>query len=390
MKIKYAPALLGVIALIASSALAQRTAPAPATPLPDTEPNVYSFFVEGSGFLGVHTEEINRDNMARYGLNQVRGVGVTDVVKDSPAEKAGIRKDDVIVRFDGENVTSVRKLNRLISEVAPDQTVRVAISRGGAEQELSATIARRRNAFSNTELFGNMEPKIWSNIEPRTWSWSGNLGDQENGGLVYALGNRRRIGITTTDLTKQLADYFGIADGHGVLVTSVTEGGPAATAGLKAGDVITAVDGEKVDETGDISNIVNRKKEGDVTLTVVRNRSQQTIRVTPKQGEGGAFRTITRPAVGRTIAIPRIQIPDIDITVPAIEMGAVEVPAIEVQSVEIPAIEIPSINIANPRVVTPRITTPRVVTPRITTPRLVSPRLFTPRVRIVWTPVGPI
>jgi serine protease Do len=389
MKIKYAPALLAIIALMTSSALAQRTTPAPAPPPPDTEPNVYSFFVEGSGFLGVHTEEINRDNMARYGLNQVRGVGVTDVVKDSPAEKAGIRKDDVIVRFDGENVTSVRKLNRLISEVAPDQTVRVAISRGGAEQELSATIARRRNAFSNTELFGNMEPKVWSNIEPRTWSWSGNLGDQENG-LVFALGNRRRIGITTTDLTKQLADYFGIADGHGVLVTSVTEGGPAATAGLKAGDVITAVDGEKVDETGDISNIVNRKKEGDVTLTVVRNRSQQTIRVTPKEGDRGVFRTITRPAVGRTIAIPRIQIPELDITVPAIEMGAVEVPAIEVPAVEIPAIEIPSINISNPRVVTPRITTPRVVTPRIMTPRVVSPRLFTPRVRIVWTPVGPI
>jgi serine protease Do len=388
MKIKYAPALLAIIALTANSALAQRT-PAPAPPPPDTEPNVYSFFVEGSGFLGVHAEDISRDNMTRYGLNQVRGVGVTDVVKDSPAEKAGIRKDDVIVRFDGENVTSVRKLNRLISEVAPDQTVRVAISRGGAEQELSATIARRRNAFSNTELFGNIEPKVWSNIEPRTWSWSGNLGDQENG-LVYALGNRRRIGITTTDLTKQLADYFGIADGHGVLVTSVTEGGPAAAAGLKAGDVITAVDGEKVDETGDISNIVNRKKEGDVTLTVIRNRSQQTIRVTPKEGERGVFRTITRPTVGRTIAIPRIQIPDIDITIPAIDMGAVEVPAIEVPSVEIPAIEIPSINIANPRVMTPRVVTPRVVTPRIMTPRVVTPRFITPRARIVWTPVGPI
>jgi len=389
MKTKYAPALLAIIALTASSALAQRATPAPAPPPPEAEPNVYSFFVEGSGFLGVHAEDISRDNMTRYGLNQVRGVGVTDVVKDSPAEKAGIRKDDVIVRFDGENVTSVRKLNRLIAEAAPDQTVRVSITRGGAEQELSATIARRRNAFSNTELFGNMAPKVWSNIEPRTWSWSGNLGDQENG-LVYALGNRRRIGITTTDLTKQLADYFGIADGHGVLVTSVTEGGPAAAAGLKAGDVITAVDGEKVDETGDISNIVNRKKEGEVTLTVIRNRSQQTIRVTPKEGEHGVFRTINRPTVGRTIAIPRIQIPDVDITIPAIDVGAVEVPAIEVPSVEVPAIEIPSINVANPRIVTPRVVTPRVVTPRIMTPRVVTPRFITPRVRIVWTPVGPI
>ena len=383
MKIKYAPALLAIIALTASSALAQRTAPAPAPPQSDPESFAYPFFVDGSGFLGVRAEDITRDNMARYGLNQLRGVGVTQVVKDSPAEKAGIRKDDVIVRFDGENVTSVRKLNRLISEVALDQTVRVAISRGGAEQELSATIARRANAFASTELFGNMDPKVWSNVEPRTWSWSGNLGNEN--GFVYALGNRRRIGITTTELTKQLADYFGIAEGRGVLVTSVTEGGPAATAGLKAGDVITAVDGEKVDETGDISNIVNRKKEGDVTLTFVRNKSQQTIRVTPKEGEGGVFRTMTRPAVGRTIAIPRIQIPDVDIAIPAIEMSPVEVPA-----VEIPAVEIPSINITNPRVSTPRIMTPRIVTPRIVTPRVVTPRLFTPRVRIVWTPVSPM
>lgn len=359
MKIKYAPALLAIIALTAGSALAQRSTPAPAPPAPEPDSNFYSFFVEGSGFLGVHTEDINRDNMGRYGLNQVRGVGVTDVVKDSPAEKAGIRKDDVIVRFDGENVTSVRKLNRLISEVAPDQTVRVAISRGGAEQELSATIARRRNAFSNTELFGNMEPKVWSNIEPRTWSWSGNLGDQENG-LIYSLGNRRRIGITTTELTKQLADYFGIAEGRGVLVTSVIEGGPAATAGLKAGDVITAVDGEKVDETGDISNIVNRKKEGDVTLTFVRNRTQQTIRVTPKAAEGATFRTITRPTIGRTIVIPRIEFPEITI------------PAIDIPAMNVPSIEIPAINVTSPRVATPRIVIPRVVTPRIVTPRIVA------------------
>ncbi|HSE31176.1 MAG TPA: PDZ domain-containing protein [Pyrinomonadaceae bacterium] len=360
MKTKYAPALLAIIVLTAGLVMAQQ--PTPALPSePDT--NVFSFFVDGSGFLGVSAEDISRDNMGRYGLTQVRGVGVTQVVKDSPAEKAGIRKDDVILRFDGENVTSVRKLNRLISEVAPDQNVRVAISRGGAEQELTATIARRKNAFSNTELFSNIDPKVFR--------WEGNMGEEYTP-LLQALGHRRRIGVTTTELTKQLADYFGIADGRGVLVTSVTEDGPAAKAGVKAGDVITAVDGEKVDGTGDISDIVNRKKEGAVTLTIVRNKSQLTLSVTPKAGEA-TFRTITRPTLGRTIAIPRIQfpaIPDVDITVPAIDIPAIE----------IPAIEIPSINISHPRVVTPRIMTPRVITPRI----------ITPRARIVWTTVGPI
>ncbi len=62
--------------------------------------------------------------MGRYHMGQVRGVGITQVVKDSPAEKAGLKKDDVILRLDGENITSVRKLNRLISEIAPDQSVR--------------------------------------------------------------------------------------------------------------------------------------------------------------------------------------------------------------------------------------------------------------------------
>src|SRR3989440_9984208 len=102
-----------------------------------------SFFLDGGAFLGVGTEDITKENMARYGLREVRGVGVTEVIKDSPAEKAGLKKDDVILRFDGESVTSVRKLTRLVSEAAADQTVRLAISRGGAEQELSVTLSKR-------------------------------------------------------------------------------------------------------------------------------------------------------------------------------------------------------------------------------------------------------
>ena len=340
MKAKYALAPLAVIILTTGVVLAQQT-PAPQSPV-DSD-SVFSFFVDGSGFLGVQAEDISRENMGRYGLNQVRGVGVTQVIKDSPAEKAGIRKDDVIVRLDGENVTSVRKLNRLVSEIAPDQTVSLTISRGGSERELSATIGRRSNTFSSAEgfPFGN---------EPRAWRWEGPLTNQDGGDLVFALGNRRRIGISTTELSKQLADFFGVTGGAGVLVTSVTDDGPAARAGVRAGDVIIAIDGEKVDSTGDISRIVNQKKEGEVTLTVVRNKSQQTIRVTPKQSES-TFGTFPRTTVGRQIVIPRIQFPVIP------EMN-ISIPRIEIPS-------IPPINIQLPRVITPRVITPRIVTPRV-------------------------
>src|SRR5207244_3358714 len=90
--------------------------------------------------------------------------------------------------------------------------------------------------------------------------------------FVFSFGGGRRIGISTQSLTKQLADYFGVKDG-GLLITSVTENSPAAKAGLKAGDVITAVDGEKVESSGDIARLINKKQDGDVALTIVRDRN---------------------------------------------------------------------------------------------------------------------
>ncbi|HET9710879.1 MAG TPA: PDZ domain-containing protein [Pyrinomonadaceae bacterium] len=343
MKAKYLVGLVALIILAAGVALAQQPAPAPEPPSPpgDLEPfeQNFSFFVDG-GFLGVYAENINRENMGRYNLNTVRGVGVTQVIKDSPAEKAGLRKDDVILRIDGESVNSVRKLNRLVSEMAPDHSVKITVSRGGSEQEVTATIGKRNNSSFARDLLRG-EPKVWKwEGDPKTWKFEGPLfkrGLGDNGGdPTFFLGNGRRIGVSTMELNKQLADYFGVADG--LLVTSVMEDGPAAKAGVRAGDVITAIDGEKVDSPGDLSRVINRKKEGDVTLTVIRNKSQQTFRVTPKEG-GGFSGTMDEPQVGRRIVIPRIEFPNIDIAMPQIVIPS-----------------IPSININLPRVrVTPRV-----------------------------------
>ena len=277
----------------------------------------FTFFVQGT-FLGVHVEDISKENMSTYGLRDVRGVGVTEVVKDSPAEKAGLRKGDVILRFDGESVTSTRKLNRLVSESSPDQSVRLTISRGGSEQEISATLSRRnpmvyaRGREMNDELRQKIEKAV-----PRI--------KDGDGRFIFNMGNYRRIGIGTQTLTKQLADYFGVA--NGILVTSVNENSAAAKAGLKAGDVITAVDGEKVDSPGDISRAINKKQDGSVTLTVVRDRSSRSITVTPEKppaGAGGAADT-------RTIFIPRIEVPAIPpITISTPRIVVPSTPPIEV------------------------------------------------------------
>ena len=316
MKAKYVIGLLISFTLSAGLAVAQQPAPPAAPPeSPEEFGNSFSFFIDGGGFLGVYGEDITSENVARYRLNQPRGVGITQVVKDSPAEKAGLRKDDVILRIDGENVTSVRKLNRLVSEIAPDHNVRITISRGGSEQELTATMGKRK-AFNASDLRDLPFPGS------KGFRWEGLTGHDtilnNNNDLTFMLSNSRRIGVSTVALTKQLADYFGIADGRGVLVTNVSEDGPAAKAGIKAGDVITAIDGEAIDSPGDISRVINRKKEGEVSLTVFRNKSQQTFRVTPR--EGGFTGTLTRPQMGRQIVIPRIQFPDINVAMPRIEI----------------------------------------------------------------------
>ncbi len=324
MNLKTALLLCVSLVLTGGIALAQQAAPpAPPPPAPPDAPDApqaFSFFIGGGSFIGVHAEDISKENMARYNLREVRGVGITEVVKDSPAEKAGLRKDDVILKFDGETVTSVRKLTRLVSEVAPDQTARLLISRGGGEQEVAVMVGKRNNhfpalegmeGFKNLDRFKDLEKNFPRGSQ--TWKWDGGPGD--NG--MYVFGPRRRIGISTTPLSKQLADYFGVTGG--VLVSSVADDSPAARAGIKAGDVITGIDGEKVESSGDLSRGINKKKDGDVTLTVVRNKSQRTVTVTPKEDT-------SRPMVvpgQRTIVIPRVdlgEIPEVSIQTPRIEL----------------------------------------------------------------------
>lgn len=327
------------LVLTAGIALAQQTAPAPAPPPVELGdgPNAFSLFIEGGSYLGVYAEDVNKENMARYGLRDARGVVITQVVKDSPAEKAGLKKDDVIVRFEGDSVTSVRKLNRLVSEVAPDQTARLVINRGGSEQEVAVTVGKRNDSMNTMGYFKGLDKlqrldklkeldklKDFDKMIPpgaNVWSWEG----QDKDGMFLGFGNHRRIGVSTVQLTKQLADYFGISDGKGVLVTSVTEDSPAAKAGLKAGDVITAIDGEKVEGAGDLARGINKKKDGDVTITLIRDKNQRTITVTPKDAPAPPVGVVGR-AGGRTIVIPRVElgeIPEMNIQIPRIVLPTI-------------------------------------------------------------------
>lgn len=249
-------------------------------------------------YLGVQMEEISKENYAKFGLAAVRGVGIEKIVENSPAANAGLQNGDVIVRFEGEEVTSVAKLSRLIAEVAPDHTVKITVLRGGSEREINVTLGKREFPgfgngnfrFENMPLMPSMPtmpilPQMQNAPQVMTLP---QLGDGNV--LIRRGGANRQIGIGVTPLTKQLGDYFGAAEGKGLLINSVRENSPAAKAGIKAGDIIVEADGREVKNIADFIRAVNEKKEGDVSLTIIRDRNRQTVRVTPETSKDGKIK----------------------------------------------------------------------------------------------------
>ncbi|MEO6590611.1 MAG: PDZ domain-containing protein [Pyrinomonadaceae bacterium] len=240
-------------------------------------------------YLGVQTIDVTKENFSRFGLSEVRGVAIDKVLNDSPAEKAGLQNGDIIVRFDGETVSSVHKLTRLISEVAPDHKVNITVLRSGGERDIEITVGKREMNF-DANLFRSEFPAIESlptfqqNLRiPRTPSVPfPPMGSDENV-FIWRTGASRQIGITLTGISKQLADYFGVADGKGLLISEVRADSPGAKAGIKAGDVIVEIEGKKVEQNLDLLKAINDKKDGSVSITVIRDRNKQTFSVVPEK-----------------------------------------------------------------------------------------------------------
>ena len=284
-----------LIASVSSAAFAQTT-PAPNKSDENRAPQIYSQIIrEGGGYLGVQMKEVTKENFSGFGLREVRGAAVEKVLDNSPAAQAGLQTGDVIVRFNGTEVTSVRQLTRLISEVAPDHQARITLVRGGSEREIVAAMGKRdapqlQQIGTLKDLYGLPgipEYPDFSKIPRSPSAPFPPLANGETYGGLF-LNQTRQIGVAVAPLTAQLGDYFGVA-GKGLLVNNVRENSPAAKAGLKAGDVITEVEGKSVASNLELTRALGAKKEGEVNVTIVRGKKRQTVRVTPEAVKGDTF-----------------------------------------------------------------------------------------------------
>jgi serine protease Do len=254
------------------------------------------------GYLGVYLEEVTSERARELGLSEERGAIVMKVVADSPAEKAGLKENDVIVSFNGRRVDSVRELQRLLNETPADRSVQIEVIRGGARQTVAASLSKRSfHGFGGT-LSQGFDDKFFQQKEGmESLKRSEDLLKQYKGQVdafprdfgdftfvnpgEYTFIGGTRLGISAESLTDQLAEFFGVKDNKGALVASVKENSPAAKAGLKAGDVIIAVDTERVENVRGLLKALSAKQEGTIAIKVVRNRSEQTINVTLEKPE---------------------------------------------------------------------------------------------------------
>jgi len=266
------------------------------------------------GYLGVYLEEVTQERMKALGLAEERGAIVMKVVEESPAAKAGLKENDVIVSFNGERIDSVREMQRMLSETPADRNVSIEVIRGGNHQTLAATLSKRSQSHAlvgpdwGGQFLQGEEARKRAD-EFRKHAEEGlrqqqdgfknlpNFGDftfVNPGEFTFFRGGRLGAGVES--LTDQLAEYFGVKEGRGVLVTHVSENSVASKAGLKAGDVIIGIDNEKVDGVNALLTALSKKEEGSIVVRIIRNRAEQTLNVTLEKPPARSRASLARRA----------------------------------------------------------------------------------------------
>ncbi len=233
------------------------------------------------GRLGVTIRDVNDDDVKKGGPGTSRGVVIEQVSSDSAAEKAGFKSGDLVVEFDGERVRSAQQFTRLVQETPAGRSVSAVVVRAG--QKTTLTVEPRDSWVGFGGDFGNMlRYEIPSRIvtprpptPPRVTVPPTPAPMREL--FEFSLRAGTTLGVTVSDMSDQLGEYFGAKDG--ALVTSVTDNSPAARAGLKAGDVITAINGQEIKVPSDVRRATQRLAAGaEFTIDVLRDKKKLTLK----------------------------------------------------------------------------------------------------------------
>jgi len=235
---------------------------------------------DGGGYLGVFLKDVTKEDVSELGLPAERGVFLTKIAEESPAEEAGLAEGDVVVEYQSLPVMSVKQFQRLVGDTPPGREVEIGLYRDGRKMNLSAKIGAGK---AHRIIHGDwgLPPQLPKG-DARIYRFDKDSGEgifQHIPDYLGKIGPWRKpavLGIECAAMTSQMADFMGVGQEEGVLVTGVMEDSPAEAAGIQAGDIITAVNGEAVAGPGELRN---RLEEGAIEIDLIRNRNQMSVSV---------------------------------------------------------------------------------------------------------------
>jgi serine protease Do len=191
------------------------------------------------GYLGVQIQPVTAELAESFGLKDVTGALVVDVLEGTPAQAAGLRRGDIILEFDGRKIESHNDLPRYVATTPVGTQSRLTIWRDGQSRDIHITVGR----------LGEEEPPVRAETD-----------------------DAHKLGLSVADLTPEQARTFGLEGFRGALITEVEPGGPAAGANLRPGDLIVEVSGRAVASVKDLEEILKNVSKDQVLRLLIQRR----------------------------------------------------------------------------------------------------------------------
>jgi len=211
------------------------------------------------GWLGVTVKEMTPSMRDDHELGNRFGLLITRVVHDSPADDANLKRDDVILKYNTTTVEKTADFSKLVKETEPGNTVELLVVRDGTERKISVEMGERS------------KPK----------NFTIKLHDGEN---FFIHESPPRLGVKVHELNDDLAAYFDVGAGEGVLISEVLPDTPADKAGFKAGDVITRMNDTAVNAPADVVEFVHDyEDEAEITIRYIRKGQSKELKVKLEQ-----------------------------------------------------------------------------------------------------------
>lgn len=275
----------GLVLLTMAAAASPAVASSPSDPA-----GAAQFFLGNSaarqGYLGVDVRDIAPDQVSVLKLRDAHGAEIVMIDHDAPAGKCGLREHDVILQMNGMAIEGREQVRKMLHDMMPGKALQLVISRDGQQMTINTQMSSQeeveRQAWEQhlAPSPGTADPQApgdSADVAQAAPPLRGSSSKSFIGGMLTA---PAYTGAMLEKMTAQLANYFGVPTGAGLLVRSVEPNSPAALAGMHAGDVVVRAASHTVSTLGDWARVLKSNKDKPVPVVVLRDKKEQTLMMT--------------------------------------------------------------------------------------------------------------